>query len=182
MRDLTPRVARVGVPATVRLFVALWPGARVRRALAACRDRQRWAEGAAPTPTDKLHLTLHFIGDVPTARVAEVAAGIGVPLRGFDLQLDIAEHWRNGLAVLRPKAVPADLVQLHADLAAALRRLALPVENRAFRPHVTLARRVAAARPAPALDVVPWHVGGYALVRSTSDGRYELLRRYRSRQ
>ncbi|ODV11299.1 MAG: 2'-5' RNA ligase [Rubrivivax sp. SCN 70-15] len=162
---------------TARLFLALWPGPRLRETLAACRDLTPWPPGAAPTATDKLHLTLHFIGSVPAARLAEVAAALQVPAPAFELRLELAECWRGGLAVLRPRTVPARLQQLHADLAAALRRLGLPVDARPFRPHVTLARR-AAQPPAPA-EPLRWRVGGYVLVESLPDGCYRLLKRYR---
>lgn len=161
------------------LFVALWPDACVRQALAVCRDRQHWPPGAPPTRDDKLHLTLHFIGAVPLTRLAEVAGGLQVPVRPFVLRLDALECWRGGLAVLLPQAPPPRLWQLHEELAAALRRLALPLQAQAFRPHVTLARR---ALPAQALTLgerVSWRVSGYALVRSLPDGRYETLRQYR---
>ncbi len=172
----SPPTAARAAP-SVRLFIALWPGAPVRRALAACRDRTRWPAGAAPTATDRLHLTLHFIGNVPAARVAEVATALQVPVQAFELRLEVAECWHGGLAVLRPRAVPPRLHQLHADLAAALRQLALPVEARAFRPHVTLARR--GAQPAAPDEPLRWRVAGYALVQSTADGRYQPLKRYR---
>jgi 2'-5' RNA ligase len=162
---------------TARLFLALWPGPRLRGTLAACRDRTPWPPGAAPTATDKLHLTLHFIGSVPAARVAEVAAALQVPVRAFALQLDVAECWHGGLAVLRPRVVPPRLQQLHAELAAALRRLTLPVEARAFRPHVTLARR--AAQPLAPAEPLRWRIAGYVLVESLPDGRYRVLKRYR---
>ena len=169
-----------GAPAqtSLRLFVALWPGPRVRQALAACRDLVRPA-GSSPVATEKLHLTLHFIGSVPAARLAEIEAGLAVPARAFTLCLDAAEHWRGGVAVLRAGTVPPRLQELHADLAAALRRLALPVEARAFHPHVTLARR-AAPRPQSPTPVAPvrWRVTGHALVHSQPDGRYLVLRRY----
>ena len=53
-------------PATAaRLFVALWPGPAVRRALAGCRDRQAWPRGlvvccpaAIPTALQHLHAEL----------------------------------------------------------------------------------------------------------------------------
>jgi 2'-5' RNA ligase len=166
------------VQSSVRLFVALWPGPRVRQALAACRDGTQWPAGASPTATDKLHLTLHFIGSVPSGRIAEVAMGLEVPVPVFELPLEVAERWHNGLAVLRPRTVPQPLHQLHADLAKALLQLALPVEIRAFRPHVTLARRCTPSQPVAA-EPVRWRVTGYALVQSVVDGTYRLLRRYR---
>ena len=173
-----PDAERGAVPRPLRLFVALWPGASVRRALATCRDGTVWPAAAAPTPSAKLHLTLHFIGSVPAARVAELGAALQVRAPAFDLCLDLAECWRNGVAVLRPGVVPEPLLRLHADLAEVLRRLGLPVETRAFRPHVTLARRATpgqtvAARP------VHWRVSGHALVQSTDDGRYQVLLRCR---
>jgi 2'-5' RNA ligase len=163
----------------VRLFLALWPGPRVRQALVAHRDGLAWPAGAAPTATDKLHLTLHFIGSVPVECVAAIAAALQVPVQGFELRLDLTECWRGGLAVLRPNVPPPRLLRLHADLAAALRRLSLPVETRPFRPHVTLARRAGAAAAAAPLEPLRWRVAGYVLVQSRADGRYELLRRYR---
>jgi 2'-5' RNA ligase len=160
------------------LFIALWPGPRVRQALAACRDRTPWPASASPTATDKLHLTLHFIGSVPSVRVAEIATALQVPVRAFELRLDVAEHWHGGLAVLRPRTVPRRLHQLHADLAAALLRQALPVEPRVFRPHVTLARR-STSPPLASAEPVHWRVTGYALMQSMVDGSYRLLKRYR---
>ena len=54
--------------------------------------------------------------------------------RSWPHGFDVAKCWRGGFAVVRPRTVPSSLRQLHADLAAALRCLALPVETRAFRP------------------------------------------------
>lgn len=175
------RPAKTPAPegASARLFVALWPDARVRQALVARRDAMSLPPGAAPTATDKLHLTLHFIGSVPAARVAEITAALQVPVQPFELRLELTEGWRGGLAVLRPIVLPPHLLQLHADLATALRQLSLPVETRAFRPHVTLARRAGPARPAAPAEPLRWRVAAYALVQSRADGRYELLRRYR---
>lgn len=161
-------------PATLRLFVALWPDPEVRQALAACRDGAIRPAGAAPTPTAKLHLTLHFIGSTPAARVAGLAAALCRPVAAFSLRLDRVERWRSGVAVLRPSAVPEPLRQMHADLGRLLQRLGLPVEPRAFRPHVTLARHVAPGPPA-AVCPVHWPVQGAVLVQSLGDGRYRVL-------
>ncbi|MDO9285682.1 MAG: RNA 2',3'-cyclic phosphodiesterase [Aquabacterium sp.] len=167
-------------PPPQRLFIALWPGPRVRQALAACRDLSRWPAGASLTAVENLHLTLHFIGPVPADRIDEVAAALQVPMQAFELRLQATELWHGGIAVLLPSAVPDRLQQLQADLAEALRLLALPVEVRAFRPHVTLARR--AGRQPPLAPAVPlrWRVAGYALVQSLGGGRYRVLRRYRA--
>lgn len=142
------------------------------------RDGLAWPTGAAPVPDDKLHLTLHFIGAVPARRVPDIADTLACPVTPFTLVLDTVETWPRGLALLAPGEVPPALRRLHADLADALRALALPVEARAFRPHVTLARRAGPPWPRRACVPVVWPVRGYALVRSRPDGRYDLLRRY----
>lgn len=85
---------------------------------------------------------------------------------------------QHGIAVLEPDAVPAPLLALHGSLARVLRDLDLPVDERPFRPHVTLARRAAGATlPAAQCDIA-WPVERYALMSSTPDsgGAYTVLR------
>jgi 2'-5' RNA ligase len=163
--------------ASARLFIALWPTPALRRALAAEQRRWQWPAGAALTAADKLHLTLHFIGAVPAARVAAVAEGLRLPCPRFTLVLDHAEVWPNRCAVLGASDVPAPLAALHGALADALRALQLPVEPRALRPHVTLARKArGAVAPAQPFEL-RWPVRGYALMQSAA-GRYTPIARY----
>lgn len=159
-----------------RLFLAVWPDPAARQALLRWRDGARWPAGAAATPPEQLHLTLHFIGDVPLARLPEVAEGLAVPCRRCWIGFDRAEHWGCGLAVLGAATVPPALAELHGRLAEALRALGLPVERRPWRPHVTLARRAAGAVLPPGGPGADWAVDGYALVQSA--GGYRTLRRY----
>ena len=167
------------LPAAVpvaRLFLALWPGPVALRVLAAWQARWAWPGGAAIVPAERLHMTLHFIGPVPVARLPEVKAGLAVPLRRFDIGFGRAELWPRGLAVLCPDALPEGLATLHAELQAALQRLALPVPARALRPHVTLARKATGAEPPTEPLRLTWRATGYALVQS--DGGYRTLQRY----
>lgn len=162
---------------SARLFLALWPDDATRRALAAWRDRWIWPPAAAVVAEERLHLTLHFIGPVAVERVDAVADGLAEPFTEFTLGQGGAEVWRSGIAAWCPGEVPEALSALHAHLASALRRLALPVERRRFRPHVTLARKAAGATPpTDALAFPPWSVHDYALVQSRNG--YRVLRRY----
>lgn len=165
--------------ATARLFIALWPGPAVRASLRAARDAWQWPAHAAPVATDKLHLTLHFIGSVPAVRVPGIAVALrAVPVAPFELRLAAPALWPHGIAVLEPAHVPARLAALHAALADALRGLALPVEARRFRPHVTLARHAqGAALPGAPAQPLRWSVHGHALVESRG-GSYVVLERY----
>ena len=74
------------------------------------------------------------------ARIAEVAAGLAVDFEPFELSFSRPALWRGGLSLAIPETVPPALTALHARLAEALQTLALPVERRPFKPHLTLAR------------------------------------------
>lgn len=165
---------------STRLFLALWPTEAERAALAAWRDAWGWPPGAAPVPDAKLHLTLHFLGHQPSARLPEFLDGFAVPITPFSIELGRSALWPHGLAVLEPLAEPDGLLQLHAGLSAAVAGLGLVPEARSFRPHVTMARRAAGAVLPPARPALVWHVNHYALVASHpgTDGGYRVLRTY----
>ena len=121
---------------------------------------------------------MHFIGAWPQARVGALADALAVPCRPFTLTLGHAVLWSGGLAVLEPCAADSALGELHASLAAALEAAGAAVEARPFRPHLTLARRCAGARPPAQEPALRWSVSGYVLVASAADGSYQILRRY----
>lgn len=164
-------------PATTRLFLALWPDPAIREALRAWRDAWTWPAGAAPVSTDKLHMTLHFLGNQPGERVPELVEGLAVPVSPFRLALGQPKVWPGGIAVIEPHAEPPELLRLHADLSDALLSLGLAPEPRAYRPHVTMSRRAAHAGPPAGAPPLVWDVSGYALVASRG-GSYEVLAHY----
>ena len=167
----------INAAGTSRLFLALWPDEGTRASLARCRDAWVWAADASPEPTDRLHLTLHFLGAVPHRRLLESIDGLRVRFSQFTLHLDRAQRWPNGVAVLTPKAVPPALFALHAALRDRLERLHLTPESRRWRPHVTLARRTGDSQAPAQISPVRWHVHGYALVESHAvTGDYVVLR------
>lgn len=167
-------------PASTRLFLALWPDEAVRAQLAAWRDAWTWPRGAAPVATPKLHLTLHFLGSLPTERLPELQEGFALPCEPFELELGKPALWHHGIAVLEPQREPPALLDLHARLGEALLRLGLRPEERSYRPHVTLARRAAGAVMPDGGPAITWQAKGYALVESRpgEDGSYLVLRDY----
>ena len=181
--ERAPPHARTDLPPdteSARLFLALWPDEPTRAALARCRDAWVWDAGARPEPDARLHLTLHFLGAVPQRRLPELVADLNAPAPSFTLQLGRAARWPNAVAVLEPLDAPPALLQLHAALRERLEGLGLPVERRAFRPHVTLARQVGPGAVPPAGSMpVDWAVNGHALVRSLTANRgYVVLRHF----
>ena len=161
-----------------RLFTALWPDAAVRAQLAAFRDAWAWPPGARPVVDENLHATLHFIGAFPRERMAALRGALGgVALEPLSLRLAGTEVWRAGTAVARLDADPG-LLDLHARLGATLARIGVVLDERAFAPHVTMARRAARAGPPALLPELAWRATGFALVESHggSQAAYELLK------
>lgn len=167
---------------SARLFLALWPDDPLRRALGAWVTPGLAGGGTKPVAHERLHLTLHFMARVPIDRLPALCAALQVPFSPFELRFSRCEPWPGGLLVAPPDKLPPALAGLHAELGDELRRLAVPVEARGYRPHITLARRFAGPPPCPAPAPLSWDVGSYALVlsRAHEGGGYEVLHFYHS--
>ena len=156
----------------MKLFFALWPGEPARRELG------RWAGSlhrlctGRRTPTENVHITLAFLGQVDAGRLeAIVAAARGVRARRFMLRLDEPGYWtHNHIAWLSAAQVPEELTAMVAELRAALVQAGIGFDPKSFAPHVTLVRN---ARPPkeewPTLNPVDWPVNGFALICSERD-------------
>jgi len=150
-----------------RLFFALWPDDATRDAL---RDWQRICvpKGARKTHREDLHLTLHFLGQVPAEKVVELKVlGASQAPETFQLTLGHLGHFsRPGVLWAGPENVPEGLKDLHEDLGEGLRELDLSVESRPYRPHVTLARKMRKLPQDIELKKINWNVRQWGLVRS----------------
>lgn len=155
---------------TKRIFFALWPDDRQRDRL---RDHisplAKLVEGQVVYRGD-WHVTTAFIGNFPEADIPGLLARAAqIPVEPFRLRFDRVEFWpRPKVASLVAPTVPPELQRLVDALNALLADFGVPVEERTFRPHITVVRR---ARPfetqrlaQPA--VVDWT--GFELVESIS--------------
>jgi RNA 2',3'-cyclic 3'-phosphodiesterase len=175
---IAPVAPDAGKP--LRLFIALWPGEALRRAITSWQQAWSWPPRAALVKPDRLHLTLHFLGDVPSNRLPRLVDGLKARVEPFTLALREGEVWPNGVALLRPDTIPPALVRLHAALRRELEEQELPVESRSYRAHVTLARRAHGAIPPQQGPNLRWPIdSGYVLVRSLPGGAgYDVLARF----
>jgi 2'-5' RNA ligase len=148
-------------PATLRVFFAFWPDASAHdRIAAAARDVVRRAGGRAPPPENH-HLTVAFVGDLASERLAalqRVGATAARAVAPFVLALDrLGAFHHMGIAWLGTDDVPPELSHLVGALRDGLAANAFPVERRRFRAHVTLARRCGPLATA-AIAPVAWRV------------------------
>ena len=186
--DLPPAGAR----AVRRLFVAVDPPAPAREHLAAALAGLAGAPGEPSwTAPERWHLTLVFLGAVPDRHVPDLVATLGPEVgSGAPGRLRLAGAGRFGSA-RRPQVAwigldgdVADLTDLAVRLARQARRLRLEVEDRPFRPHLTVGRW-RPGRPADGTLVErlagyrgpEWPVDAVRLVESRLGGRpaYEEL-------
>lgn len=124
-----------------RLFVAIRPPRAMRAGLLAAMGgvaHARWQND------EQLHLTLRFIGEVDRHAAQDVAAALGtVHHPRFDLALDgVGQFDRKGrIEALWAGVTPhAPLKILHNKVDQALARVGIEPENRAYLPHITIAR------------------------------------------
>ena len=143
---------------SVRVFVALDIPGEVRAAIAAVMDKLRpTCREARWVRIEGTHVTLKFIGEVPPEKIEPIQASLS--------QIQFANFPGAGSAASPPKAIElkfrglgffpnerrprvlwagieagAELGALAAALEAALEPLGIAKEQRAFSPHLTLAR------------------------------------------
>ncbi len=163
-----------------RLFIALWPDARVRRQLADYSAACEWTGQAKPVAAADIHLTLRFLGEVALP-LNTLQDALTLDFEAFDLELGRPQLWE-AVAVLRPSAESAALAALHDSIDGRLQALGFAADSRGLRPHVTLARRASHSR-LPQPPAIAWHINAFCLVMSapSSAGRYRVLQTYRAR-
>ena len=171
-----------------RLFVALRPPEDVLDLLIDAMEGAdlRWQD------EDQLHLTLRFIGEVDRHLADDIHAALGaIHQAPFEIALNgIGAFGRRGQAdaVWAGVAPHEPLKALHNKVDAALTRVGVPPDQRAFLPHVTLARLKRTSGPvgnlleqSGGLTSPPFPVADFALFESalTPEGAvYSVVERY----
>jgi RNA 2',3'-cyclic 3'-phosphodiesterase len=126
----------------MRLFVALEIPQAVRENLAAIREnfssigsKLRWV------PPENLHVTLKFIGSVPAEKLEAIIDALRRVRADKSVKLDFIGHDGTATGVYWAAIEPCPaLEELAADIDRCLEPLGISKENRAFHPHVTVAR------------------------------------------
>jgi 2'-5' RNA ligase len=124
-----------------RLFVAIRPPHQIRAMLLATMGG---ISGARWQRDDQLHLTLRFIGEVDRHLAGDILAALGgIHHPRFELALNgIGTFDRRGQpdTVWAGVAPHAPLKALHKKVDQAIARVGVAPDERAYLPHITLAR------------------------------------------
>jgi 2'-5' RNA ligase len=158
-----------------RFFLALWPPPGARPQLAAlAADLARRCGGRA-VPTDKVHLTLAFLGEIDAggvARASEVAAAVAAP--ALELRFDRAGSFPGARVAWAGMSQPdRDATSLATELSTRLRDAGFAIDRRPIVLHATLARRVARPLAEAPVETIAWAADRFALVESDlRTGRY----------
>jgi 2'-5' RNA ligase len=172
-----------GAPALKRLFFALWPEVRLQEALHRLAATMLGPVDGRCTPSPNIHLTLAFLGPVSEEAQAcyETAAG-GVRAEPLTLTLDAFGCFRrSGILWVGAGHAPPGLLALVRGLSEALRNCGYEPDQRPFRAHLTLARRLRRCPRFPEPQPIDWPVRDFVLVESQTGPRgaeYEILRRW----
>ncbi|HYN47101.1 MAG TPA: RNA 2',3'-cyclic phosphodiesterase [Allosphingosinicella sp.] len=173
-----------------RLFVAIKPPAAIRGLLLGAMGG---ISGARWQKDDQLHLTLRFVGELDRHRAGDVHAALGgIHHAAFEIALNgIGAFDRRGQAeAVWAGVTPHEPVKaLHKKVDAALVRVGIEPEQRAYLPHITLARLKRSSGPvgnlleeSGGLVSAPFAVDSFALFESTltpEGAVYSIVERYK---
>jgi 2'-5' RNA ligase len=169
---------------TLRLFFAVWPDERVAAKLERWASEASRAAGGRVTRAQTIHLTLAFLGEVPSHRLPaalDAAKRVDVPAHAFAIEQ--ARFWaHNRIVWVGPREVAGPLADLAAQLRRELQAEGFRLETRPFAAHVTLIRKACETGPLPQLPKIDWPVSEFVLVCSTlsrEGPKYEVLGRFR---
>ena len=143
----------------MRAFIAIDLPESIRAALRRKQESFRSVcPGAGWTRPEGIHLTLKFLGEISDAKVREVSEslkklgpfeGFAIGLKGFGFFPDARRPRVFWVGV----EAPASLNRLAEQVEEAMWRIGFAREERAFRPHLTLAR-FKVPQPQPALQAL----------------------------
>lgn len=189
---------------TRRVFFALWPSQEERRALAEVAQSALQAGGGRLVPAFNFHVTLVFVGSVAEARMQDlvkIAGEVSAAARGsrefgsgpLQVAFDAVEYWRKPKIICATAGMPSAAASalseaLGTGLLAAGFTPDLKIlwsvgghQIQEFRPHVTLARKVAHPIHPIGIQPVLWSFTDFALVDSRTEPNgsvYTVLRTF----
>jgi RNA 2',3'-cyclic 3'-phosphodiesterase len=167
---------------THRLFFALWPTEALRDELVKTVEPLLEGKKARRIRPDNFHITLAFLGAVQARKlpsIMEAASGLdGEPL---ELRLEKIEAWPGSHVLCLTPGQCAPLSDLVERLRRNLLAHQVELDQKDFRPHVTVAREWRDRSIEGAIEPIEWSANEFVLVESenTREGsRYQIIGRW----
>lgn len=163
-----------------RLFFALWPDQTTRQQ---CQQVIQSLPGQGkPVLANNLHVTLVFLGNIDQARQAAITkAANTINIQPMRLIFNHLNFWKKPAVVcLVAEQVDPAVSNLVAQLSTSARQLGIPLDERPYKPHITLLRK---AKSPVMIDFNPihWQTDSFCLVESCSTPvgvEYRVIKRW----
>ncbi len=152
-----------------RLFFALWPDEAVRRQCAELVRRLLKAGDRAVNPGN-LHVTLVFLGAVDEVLESAMVQSVGEmkKLEPVTIHFDELSFWRKPGIICLTSTNPDDKAMILAEhLSTMVSSFDHPIDERSYKPHVTLIRKVKQSVQAQ-FEPIIWNSNAFCLVESCS--------------
>lgn len=153
-----------------RLYFALWPDDDIRAAIARSAGPAVKDHSNGAVPPANYHITLAFLGSVTVSSVPDLVSAAGlVRFLPFHIDLLRTGYWpRSRVSWLAPAACPHALQALVDDLWIKMAGLGFYRDDRPYRPHVTLGRKVDGGPGVQLEQPIRWPVSSFVLVESVT--------------
>ena len=154
-----------------RLFFALEPPADLRAEIESIKQACAAENQGSAVKAENLHLTLQFLGGTVEEEIGGlVTAANQLSAVPFQLSLDCFGHWEKPRALwMGPQITPVPLLALQRGLERALQQqCGIMPEDRPYRPHVTLMRKIKQVEFLPQMEPINWRVQQFSLMESVS--------------
>ncbi|MBU3020756.1 RNA 2',3'-cyclic phosphodiesterase [Aestuariibacter sp. A3R04] len=115
------------------------------------KSKRGIASGAYAIPAANFHITLAFLGNItPRQHNALIPALDAISAPPFALTLDSTGYWHGPKIIFAAPSSPNQAIaQLAGEVKKAARRATIPIDNKAYQPHVTLVRKASSFTPPP---------------------------------
>ena len=152
-----------------KLFFALWPPSNKVRKKIEMVNQSIKEGGIKKVKPDNLHVTLVFLGNVDAKSEVMIRQSVEhIIVQPFVLHFDQLEYWRKPrILCLSTQQYDPHLLVLVNALKSIVEQCGVKIEERSYKPHITLARK---AYKLIDIDVLPieWQVHAFCLVQSSS--------------
>lgn len=153
---------------SIRVFFAIFPDEFVQKQLAHQAEILEPTCGGRRMRTQNLHLTLLFLGEVSTHRIATLQQTMkNISAKKFELSLDRICYWKhNQIIYIQANQFPTELFFLVDSLKIALSEAGFLFDKFTYKPHVTLIRKATHSTEINLNDPIKWHVNEWSLIQS----------------